>query len=160
VGCTNCCDNRPCMVCCLNSCLLVIIEGWISLICNKWVLKFGLFLSLLFQILTVTINHISWKRPWLGSWPYMVCQVNFLLSILTPYVTNEFWNLAHAPQSSSSSTVIFSFVAVMKQIFGQLQILSKKETELWDLWLYKLCQYYYVLTYYPYCKDQQPRPPT
>lgn len=123
------------MVCHLNSCLLVLIEGWISLICNKmsfetwFVSLYSLSNTNKEQLTTYLESAVGLAS--LGSWPYIVCHVNFLLSILTWYVTNEFWNLARAQQSSSSSTVIFTYVTIRKQIFGQPQILSKKETELW-----------------------------
>lgn len=48
--------------------------------------------------------------------------------------------LAHARQSSSSSsTVIFSYVTVMKQIFGQPQVLSKKERQNFEIYDFTNC---------------------
>jgi hypothetical protein len=51
--------------------------------------------------------------------------------------------LAHARQSSSSSSmIIFSYVTVMKQmkqIFGQPQVLSKKERQNFEIYDFTNC---------------------
>jgi hypothetical protein len=49
----------------------------------------------------------------------------------------------HDEAQALVSTVIFSYVTVMKQIFGQPQVLSKKERHNFEIYDFtKLCQYY------------------